>query len=222
MSTLVCGWLVHWHWKASLISHLSVVLPFTPFTSLEELLFSSYYITVLEKSVYQIDFDEAKFGIYKQLWESKFLNKNKSFSKSTAESIKVALDYEYATYMDYKSARNIKEYEDFKLKIMDFSGTKASIGFPFSKKSPYLELFNAKLQQMFESGEIQKIILKHSKEDPDCETRKGMPLGFENITIIFMILIVGMVTSSFFITSELVFMQIQKGKDKEIHYFLSP
>ena len=169
---------------------------------------------MLEKSAYQVDFEEAKSGIYKELWDAKFLDKNKSLSKSTAESIKVALDYKYATYMDYKSARNTKEYEDCKLKKMDFSGTKAFIGFPFPKKSPYLDLFNAKLQQMFESGELQKIIVKHSKDDPDCETRKGMPLGFENIAIIFMIIIVGMFASSILFTSEWLFMQFQKGKSK--------
>ena len=169
---------------------------------------------MLEKSAYQVDFEEAKTGIYKELWESKFSNKNKSFAKSTAESIKVALEHKYATYMDYKSAKNIKEFQDCKLKSMDFSATKAIIGFPFPRKSPYLDLFNAKLQQMSESGELQKIIVKHSKEDPDCETRKGMPLGFENIAIIFIIVIVGMLISSIIFTSEWLFIQIQKGKNR--------
>ena len=37
---LICGCLIFWHWKAGLISNLSVVKFTTPFNSLEELLLS--------------------------------------------------------------------------------------------------------------------------------------------------------------------------------------
>ena len=48
---------------------------------------------------------------------------------------------------------------------------------------------------MSESGELMKIIEKHSKENLNCQTSKGMPLGFENIAIMFVIILVGVAAS---------------------------
>lgn len=44
ISVLVLGSLIHWHWKASIISYLSVERAYLPFTSTNELLTSSYQV----------------------------------------------------------------------------------------------------------------------------------------------------------------------------------
>ena len=49
---LIFGGLSHWHWKASIISHLSVINRENPFMTLEELLSSSYQVTTVGDSSY--------------------------------------------------------------------------------------------------------------------------------------------------------------------------
>ena len=191
LATLLGGCLVHWHWKASLISHLSVVIPHNPFSSLEELLLSSYQITILGSSSYQIDFEGAESGLFRDLWLTKFSDSNKSLTRGNGESTQVALNSHYTHYVDYTSARNTKAYHECKLTIANFFVRKVQLAFAFPKNSPYLSLFNSQLQSMFESGEIMKIIIKHSKGSPSCETQKGKPLGFENISLMFLILSFG-------------------------------
>ena len=44
---VLAGSLVHWHWKASIISHLAVSKPSLPFTTSEQLLESSYQANIL-------------------------------------------------------------------------------------------------------------------------------------------------------------------------------
>jgi hypothetical protein len=44
ITILICGSLIFWHWKAGLISNLSVVKYEPPFNSLEELLSSNFKV----------------------------------------------------------------------------------------------------------------------------------------------------------------------------------
>ena len=74
----------------------------------------------------------------------------------------------------------MKEYEDCKLKIMDVLGKKSLISFPFPRNSPYIELFDSKLQKMSESGELEKIKSRYKMLEPDCKGSRGRPIGFKN------------------------------------------
>ena len=196
LTILVCGCLTHWHWKASLISHLSVVLPFNPFSSLGELLTSDYQITTWLNSAYQSDFEDSKSGIYRELWIKKFKNKNKSLT-TMEEAMSNTLNGHYTFYMDINSARSLPQINECKLNIMKLKGISNLIAFPFPKDSPFLGVFNTMLQKMSESGEMERMIERHAISDPECVTEKGKPLGFENIAVMFVIIIVGVLASVF-------------------------
>ena len=61
---------------------------------------------------------------------------------------------------------------------------------------------------MIESGELHKIQLRHKVREPDCDNSgKGKPIGFENISLIFLILLAGLVLSGF-----LCFLEVQMSK----------
>ena len=202
LTILVCGCLVHWHWKASLISHLSIVLPFTPFSSLGQLLSSKYQITTKANGSNQLDFDQAKSGVYQELWLQKFKDKSKSLT-SIEEQKRLILDGDYYTmYVDYNNALAFEEYQNCTFSVMNFKANTNLIAFAFPKKSPFLDLFNWKLQKMSENGELQKILTKYSKNDQDCGSQKGKPLGFENIAVMFLIMVSGIVSSIFICGAE--------------------
>ena len=130
---VVCGCLLYWHWKASLISHLSVVTPFIPFSSLEELLYSSYQITTLGSSAEQTDFEGANSGFYKDLWREKFLDTTRSLTETYSDGAKIALDSSYTLYVDIDMFRSLEDHNYSRLKITNVLRRKAFLRFAFPK-----------------------------------------------------------------------------------------
>ena len=183
------------------------MVPFKPFSSLEELLSSPYDITLLGNSAVQEHFEDAKPGIFQSLWLNKFSDRTKSLTKFPKDSTKLALNFKYAQYTDYQVAINLKEYEDCKIQIMDVQGKKALTSFAFPRNSPYIELFNSKIQKMIENGELEKMKEKYlfSKKNPNCQKHGGKSIGFENILVIFILLSFGIISSLVFCCAELMF-----------------
>ena len=101
IGVLLLGSLVHWHWKASIISHLSVSLPSLPFTSPQEFLESPYQVqpcrgdhlsqvTTIGDSSLQTKFEAAPEGsLYNLMWDKKFEEKNKSLVKKIEDTIPI-------------------------------------------------------------------------------------------------------------------------------------
>jgi len=94
-------------------------------------------------------------------------------------------------YKDLYAAKNYKEYKKCQLKIMNFKARTGLMGFAFPKNLPLLPLFNNKIQSMMENGEIQRFVKEHRADDPNCNSQRGKPLGFENIALIFIVLLSG-------------------------------
>ena len=58
-----------------------------------------------------------------------------------------------------------------------------------------------------------KIIEKYSKDNEDCNPRRGLPLGFENIVLMFLIVSGGTIFSLFLFGMEWFFKRNLKGND---------
>ena len=205
---LICGSLIHWHWKSSLISHLSVTYPVRPFSSLEELLSSSYYITTKANGAYQLEFEAADSGPFQKLWQTKFIDKSKSLKETLSDSIQVTLAYKYTTYLDYHSALSLSEYRDCQVNKMNFRARKFQVAFGFPKNFALRPLFNQHLLKLVESGEMAKIITRHSIKPPVCSSSNGMPLGFENISLSYLLLCTGMIIAISTLIVELMLKKI--------------
>ena len=108
---LVSGCLLHWHWKASLISYLSVEIPKVPFENMEELIGSSYQITTMKDSSWQTEFQCALDGPFKTAWETKFENKELSLQSDPKEMIKLTMSGAYAMYYYLYGIITMKEYK---------------------------------------------------------------------------------------------------------------
>ena len=65
---------------------------------------------------------------------------------------------------------------------------------------------------MTESGELMKIIEKHSNKNPNCQTSKRKPLGFENIAIVFLIISLGIIASLILCGFEWILRRKKEGK----------
>ena len=73
ITILVCGCLLYWHWKAGIISNLSVQKFIPPFLDLPGLLLTTFKVSTLKGSSYQNLFDDpaAKNPLFYQVWERK-------------------------------------------------------------------------------------------------------------------------------------------------------
>ena len=189
---MIFGCLNHWHWKASLISHLSVVENHLPFTTLEELVTSPYQVTTLGDSYYQEVWQKGHSTLSKKIWNTKFVDKERSLKKTEREVIDEALSGNSAIYLFHTTLSNLKEYKTCLLQDTTLLVNKIDLAFALPKNSPYLEVFNLAMQGMMESGELERIHRRHRTKEPTCsDPGKGNPLGFENILLVFLILVCG-------------------------------
>ena len=196
ITVLVFGCLNHWHWKASIISHLSIILPTTPFDSLAGLLDSPYQITTLGDSYYEKFWLENEDEVIKNIADKKFEDKEASLKLTENEAVLQALSGPYALYLFHGVGVNLPEYMDCKLEDVALPITKLNLGFAFPKESPYRDIFNYGLQKMTESGDIDKIKKRHKQDNINCEGGgKGRKLGFKNTILVFIILGLGFLLS---------------------------
>ena len=135
----IFGCLIHWHWKAMLISKLSISVPEIPFSSLEELIASPYQITTEKNSYYQALWKEMDDDLVKLAEKTKFKDESKSFKATPKEAVKQALEDDYAMFLYRITATNLKEFKDCKIIDTKVELRNADISFMFPKESfPYI------------------------------------------------------------------------------------
>ena len=66
-----------------------------------------------------------------------------------------------------------------------------SIAFILAKDSPYLSLFNFYIDQLRETGALERIFKKWEPLPPACEDQTGQPLGFNNCLTCFLVMVFG-------------------------------
>ena len=211
LSVLLLGSVNHWHWKASIISNLSVVQEEIPFRSKEELLASSYQVTTVRDSNHHSFWENSNSAIDQQVWKTKFLEQEKSLKKSEKEIVSQAFSGEYAIYHSLNVIKNTPEYKSCKIVGTGYSPNKMDIAFALSHNSPYKDLINAAMFRMMENGELTRILIKHKSQEPICNTAgKGKPIGFENILLAFIILFGSITISVCFCLMEVTFSNMKQ------------
>ena len=208
ISVLYCGSLIHWHWKASIISHLSVVVPNIPFHDLGELQTSPYQVTLLKNSAYQEVFEEAQTGQFKAIWETKFKNKEKSLKSEHSEMVSVISRGEYAMYEGYSVVKALDGWNDCSITDANFVVNYLDNAFAFPKNSPFKDLFDQTLQKMIESGELQRIQRVYASKKPDCGGSKGRSLGFGTTCSALLVISIGIVACIVFLLLEIIVWKI--------------
>ena len=102
------GSLLHWNWKASLISNLSVKLEKIPFQTMDELIASPYQITLLKDSSWEGNFRNSLDGPFKRAWETKFANKELSLQSNIKAMIQEVMTNDYVLYSYLPSIRTLE------------------------------------------------------------------------------------------------------------------
>ena len=84
---------------------------------------------------------------------------------------------------------------------------KVNVAFAFRKNSSLTQTMNAGLLKLMENGELKRLLEKHKitdNNDKDCgESKRGQELGFENILVVFILLLAGMMLALMVLLLEL-------------------
>ena len=106
------GCLIHWHWKAAIISLLSVEVPDIPFQNLESLIHSEYQITLFKDSGCEDPFKTARDGPFKKAWETKFVDKELSLRTDTKSMLDFVIEGKYVIYEGLRSATALLTFKN--------------------------------------------------------------------------------------------------------------
>ena len=179
------GSIVHWHWKASIISHLSVDIPDIPFTNAEELLKSSYQITMVRDTALTAALETANSDNMKKLWSTKFEDQDKSLVSNVSEALKVVEESVYTLFEDSVIVKSLPEYKDCKIIDTGYTLLSFQVAFAVAKNSPLRGVFNAALAHLQESGVLDRIKKNYLPLEPVCGQGSGTSLGFGTICSAF-------------------------------------
>ena len=198
------GSLLHWHWKASIISHLSVVIPSIPFSNGAELIQSPYQITIVKGTALTSAFESAVSGELKILWDSKFINKEKSMKNNISGLIEPVKNEKYALFEGDIYIKSLPEYKDCSIVDTGYQLFSFKLGFLIAKNSPFTDIFNYALSKLQESGELNRIKRKYRSKEPECGQAKGRSLGFDTIGFAFAVFVFGPVLAGICFLGEIV------------------
>ena len=185
ITIISCGCLIHWHWKASLISHLSVVIPSLPFTNADEFLRSPFQLTLVEGTALASALETASTGNLKSIWDTKVKDKKKSLKPDLSAAMDLLSREQYALFEGQPLVESQSEYSDCTIVDTGFVLMSFDLAFPVAKKSPYKELFNQAMLKSKENGAIFRIKQRYKIIPPTCGGSKGSSLGFETLGFAF-------------------------------------
>ena len=135
---------------------MSIHIPLVPFTSLEGILSTPYQITLLKDSSYENMFKTASKEPLKTIWNTKFIDKEKSLLKTPEEMIPLILTGDYAMYETYGAFQNFEETKDCRITDVGFHVIRNDFAFPIPKSSPYGEVLNFVMRKMIETGILKR------------------------------------------------------------------
>ena len=172
---------------------------------MDELISSSYQITILKDSYWETEFKNALDGPFKAAWDTKFLNKEESLQSDFSSMMTLVRTGRYAMYNYLPSIKTLEEFKECKISDVGFSLKQIYLAFALQKNSPYKEVLNRALSKMLENGEIGRFKSKDLEKVPECaENGRGKSLGFETVVFPIGIFLVGIGCSLLLFFSELV------------------
>ena len=85
-----------------------------------------------------------------------------------------------------------------------------SWAFTLPKHSPYLELVNYSIDQLKETGALERILKKWKPLPPMCEDKTGKPLGFRSCLSCFLVMISGFLVGTIILGIEVLLPKITR------------
>ena len=194
LAASIGGCLIHWHWKAAIISLLSVEVAHIPFLSLDSLTKSEYQITLFRDSSFEDEFKTATTGPFQNAWETKFVDKERSLQADIGSMLDLVMEEKYVMYEGLRTATTFKEFQQCLVRDVGFTLTETDYAFGLAKDSEFKGAFSKALNNMGEHGHITRMQLKGSNSDEWCHKKeKEPPMNLENVKMALSILVCGII-----------------------------
>ena len=177
--------------------------------SLEDFLKHPNYQLILRNGTASVHyFSEARVSPHKEIWENILFNNSVAYVNEPGDAEKRIMENSKEVYFDIASQIE-HMFENYPCNITrpDKTYFQRSFALGLSKNSPYLKLFNYKINQYKEHGVLAKMgaFTKVRKEDIKCPSEHIESIGYETIFSAFVILGVGLICSLLYILAELTF-----------------
>ena len=177
--------------------------------SLEDFLKHPNYQLILRNGTASVHyFSEAKVSPHKEIWENLLFNNSIAYVNEPGDAEKRIMENSKEVYFDIASQIE-HMFENYPCNITrpDKTYFERSFALGMSKNSPYLKLFNHKINQYKEHGVLAKMgaFTKVRKEDIKCPSEHIESIGYDTIFSAFVVLGVGLICSLLYILAELTF-----------------
>ena len=174
--------------------------------SLEDFLKHPNYQLILRNGTASVHyFSEAKVSPHKEIWENLLNNNSVAYVNEPGDAEKRIMENSKEIYFDINSHIE-PTFENYPCNITRADKTyfQRSFALGFKKNSPYLKLFNYKINQYYEHGVLAKMraFKKIRKEHIKCPTEDIESIGYETIFSAFVLLGVGLICSLLYALAE--------------------
>ena len=183
------GSLNYWSWTATLTSTLTYQKFELPIAKLEDLLTASdYQIVVLKGSSAESYFSDAKHSsvksVAREIWSKKMEGNPAAFVlKSSEREHEILNNPKKVLFAPSDTAELTFPHYPCNISVAPAYYFFSSRGYAFPKNSPYVNVFNTRINHLIESGAIDAVSKRMRERKPliKCEDSEEMALGFTNI-----------------------------------------
>jgi len=196
LSILVACILIFWHWEAMLVSYLAtrkIVLPFT--TIADFYLNTNFRLAVMPDTTYMDNFKYSTDPLFLEIYAERIephVQEYKDYPQHTSDMMYFIRDDASTALLDgYVPIKATKEYSDCQILVTEGQYFNRPYAWPFPKHSPFLQIFNFYIGEMFEKGQWNAIQKKYEPMDQVCPDMSGSPIEVSGCIAAFVILVGG-------------------------------
>nr|CAD7463067.1 unnamed protein product [Timema tahoe] len=191
-------------YSGSLISFITVKKTNLPFTNLEELYKDgSYQFGVVQSTSEDALFKEAKDPIHKKVYQNLMLPDAGNFVTGELEGLQRACEMDYAFLSSYEEVVDYFPKVNCTIVVLPHVLFKSAIALVLPKGSPYLNMFNNKINNLRLSGVMGRLYRRAWPWDEvSAEGEEETKVDMINVTPVFCILVGGILISILILVAE--------------------
>lgn len=200
ITLMFTGCLISYHWKAALISVMTVEDIKYPFEDLKGLIDSPYEVVFGSGGFARNMFAHSKDPIFSTIWKDK-LDRTNDFSQYIGANLsehymKILEHFPLkAMITDTLMVRKFDEFLSCQVIQIPYTFMHLPLAFGYTKGSPWRILFDHELRKMFQNGIYHRFRYRYRSPEPNCLPEPGKPLSYHKMIDLWVIFVGGLIGS---------------------------
>ncbi|XP_059098288.1 uncharacterized protein LOC131892430 [Tigriopus californicus] len=215
----ISGLMIQWHWKAGIISMLTVNDIIYPFEDLAGVLNSDYKLLIYPSGNLLTYFERSNDSVIRGLWERDIEQEYEHWPETYENNglIHLAMQDDIAFFEYFEGPVTIsKAYQRCELISTQKTLLPALFTFILQKNSSFHGIFNHYLNMLKEKGMFNKMAVYYKPPPQECGGGRGTPIGVNNSVVPLSIFVSGCLSCIACLFMELFWYRISQ-EPQEIH-----